>query len=72
MDIPLCDLVEIVKVKVEYDWTHTAALLAMVYNRTIWGKGKRKSPDDFMPTGKKKSGRTRLTPSNLEEAFGDG
>ncbi len=49
-----------------HDWMQTAALLAMIWNRTIWGKGKTKSPSDFYNPDGKKSG-TPLRSDNVVE-----
>ena len=69
-DYPVTALYDMMNAKFDHDWQQTASLMALVHNRTNWGKGKPKSAVDFMPksTGKK-SNRVRVTPQNIMEAF---
>ncbi len=69
-DYPLKALIAISNAKFEFEWGQTSELLAMIHNRTIWGKGKPKSADEFMPgkKGKNKS-RVKLTPDNIAGAL---
>ncbi|MCL2624705.1 MAG: hypothetical protein FWD31_13670 [Planctomycetaceae bacterium] len=68
-DYPPKALYEMINAKFEHDWSQTSTLLAMVHNRTIFGKGKTKSASDFMPgqSGKGNKGRVKLTPENIVE-----
>lgn len=58
-------------VRIDYDWTHTANMLAMIYNRTRFGKNQpAKKVASFMPkTGGKGEEKTKLSADNIVGAF---